>query len=133
LIRAVVDTNVFVSGVFWKGPPYQVLQAWSQGRFKLIATAPILDEYERVLTELSAKYQFGNSMRILELVRLNAELVTPVRFAKPVCRDRDDDKFLAGALAGSAPFLVFGDLDLQAVDGFKGIRVLKARAFLSEL
>ena len=133
MIRAVVDTNVFVSGVFWKGPPYQVLQAWSEGRFKLIATAPILDEYERVLTELSAKYQFGNSMRILEPVRLNAELVTPVRFAKPVCRDRDDDKFLAGALAGSAPFLVSGDLDLQAVDGFKGIRVLKARAFLSEL
>jgi hypothetical protein len=44
----------------------------------MIATVAILDEYERVLNELSAKYGFANPSRILELVRLNAEMVTPV-------------------------------------------------------
>lgn len=133
MIRAVIDTNVFVSGVFWKGPPCQVLQAWSGGRFKLIATTSILDEYDRVLGELANKYNFSNYTRILELVKLNAELVSPVRFTRPVCRDKDDDKFLSAALGGNAPFLVSGDNDLIAVDGFKGIRVLKAKAFLAEL
>lgn len=133
MIRVVVDTNVFVSGVFWKGPPYKVLQVWSGGHFKMIATVAILEEYERVLGELSTKYGFANPSRVLELVRLNAEMVTPVRFARPVCRDRDDDKFLAAALAGNAPVLISGDKDLHAVDGFKGIRVLLPKAFLSEL
>lgn len=67
------------------------------------------------------------------LVKLNAEFVSPVRFTRPVCRDKDDDKFLSAALGGNAPFLVSGDNDLLAVDGFKGIRVLKAKAFLAEL
>ena len=133
MIRAVIDTNVFVSGIFWKGPPHQVLSAWSHGKFKMIATAAILDEYERVFGELSMKYGFTNSPRILELVRLNAELVTPVRFARPVCRDHDDDKFLAAALSGNAPFLVSGDKDLHAVDGFKGIRILQPKQFISVL
>jgi putative PIN family toxin of toxin-antitoxin system len=132
LIRVVVDTNVFVSGVFWKGPPHQVLRAWSAGQFKMIATVAILDEYERVLNELAGKYGFENPRRILELLRLNVEMVTPIRFARPVCRDRDDDKFLAAALAGNAPILVSGDKDLHAVDGFKGIRVLLPKAFISE-
>ena len=103
-----------------------MLQAWSGGRvFKLIATTSILDEYDRVLGELANKYNFSNYTRILELVKLNAELVSPVRFTRPVCRDKDDDKFLSAALGGNAPFLVSGDNDLIAVDGFKGIRVLK--------
>ena len=110
-----------------------MLQAWSGGRFKLIATTSILDEYDRVLGELANKYNFSNYTRILELVKLNAELVSPVRFTRPVCRDKDDDKFLSAALGGNAPFLVSGDNDLIAVDGFKGIRVLKAKAFLAEL
>jgi putative PIN family toxin of toxin-antitoxin system len=98
LIRAVVDTNVFVSGVFWKGTPLQVLEAWTDGKFKLIVTTEILLEYERVLESLSQKAKFSDHQRILELVKLNAEMVNPIAFTKPVCRDKDDDKFLAAAL-----------------------------------
>jgi putative PIN family toxin of toxin-antitoxin system len=99
----------------------------------MIVTSVILDEYERLFGELSTKYGFKNSSRILELVRLNAEIVTPVRFARPVCRDQDDDKFLAAALSGNTPFLASGDKDLRKVDGFKGIRVLQPKQFLSVL
>ena len=27
-LRVVMDTNVFVSGLFFSGPPYQILEAW---------------------------------------------------------------------------------------------------------
>ncbi len=27
-MRIVLDTNVFVSGVFFAGPPYKILEAW---------------------------------------------------------------------------------------------------------
>jgi predicted nucleic acid-binding protein len=44
-MRAVIDTNVFVSGIFWAGPPRQILVAWQTGRFKLVLSSAILEEY----------------------------------------------------------------------------------------
>jgi putative PIN family toxin of toxin-antitoxin system len=55
LIRVVVDTNVFISGIFWSGTPMKVLEAWIDGKFKLIISHDILVEYERVFEELDEK------------------------------------------------------------------------------
>jgi predicted nucleic acid-binding protein len=44
-IKAILDTNVFISGVFWKGPPFEILKAWQEQRFRLAISPPILDEY----------------------------------------------------------------------------------------
>jgi predicted nucleic acid-binding protein len=30
-VKAVVDTNVFASGIFWKGKPELVINAWVEG------------------------------------------------------------------------------------------------------
>jgi predicted nucleic acid-binding protein len=35
MIRLVLDTNVFVSGIFWSGPPYKILQAWQKSEISL--------------------------------------------------------------------------------------------------
>jgi predicted nucleic acid-binding protein len=53
-VKIVVDTNVFVSGVFFSGPPHQILQAWRDGKAQLVISPAILDEYVRVGEELSA-------------------------------------------------------------------------------
>lgn len=29
-IKAVLDTNVVISGIFWKGPPSEILEAWQK-------------------------------------------------------------------------------------------------------
>lgn len=47
-IKAILDTNVFISGVFWQGPPFEILKAWQEQRFRLVISPPILDEYRRV-------------------------------------------------------------------------------------
>jgi predicted nucleic acid-binding protein len=40
-VKIVLDTNVFVSGVFFSGPPHQILQAWRGGKVQLaIAHCP---------------------------------------------------------------------------------------------
>lgn len=133
MIRAVVDTNVFVSGVFWKGTPLKVLEAWIDGKFKLIATSQILVEYERVLESIGQKTKFTDHKRILELVKLNAEMVNPIAFTKPVCRDKHDDKFLAAAIGGSAQYIVTGDADLLILDAYQNLKIKKPNVFLSEL
>ena len=49
----VLDTNVVVSGIFFHGPPASILEAWFEGRFEVYATPKILEEYLRVLEEVS--------------------------------------------------------------------------------
>ena len=41
-MRVVVDTNVFVSGVFFTGPPHEILNAWRDQRLELILSPEIL-------------------------------------------------------------------------------------------
>ena len=52
-MRIVLDTNVFISGVFFGGAPGMILQAWRSGEVSLVVSKPILEEYERVGAELS--------------------------------------------------------------------------------
>jgi predicted nucleic acid-binding protein len=47
-LKVVMDTNVFISGVFFSGPPFQILKAWQSGKFELVVSQEILDEYRRV-------------------------------------------------------------------------------------
>ena len=47
-LKVVLDTNVFISGVFFSGPPSSILQAWQSGEFEIVASQEILDEYQRV-------------------------------------------------------------------------------------
>ena len=55
-MKVVLDTNVFVSGVFFSGPPYQILQAWRDQKIELIVSPEILAEYQRVSQILAAPY-----------------------------------------------------------------------------
>lgn len=132
-MKAVIDTNVFVSGIFWKGSPHQVLLAWQKGYFRPVVSPPVLEEYRRVLTELASRHIGVRYEPILELVELHAEVVSPVTFVRPVCSDHDDDKFLEAALASGAGYVVSGDKALLTVDGHHGLKVISPHAFLKEL
>jgi hypothetical protein len=55
-MRIVLDTNVFVSGIFFTGPPYQILRAWREGRIRIVYSSAIFEECRRVLIELSGQF-----------------------------------------------------------------------------
>ncbi len=55
-MRLILDTNVLMSGVFFAGPPAQILEAWSEGKVQLVLSVEILQEYDRVGRELTRKY-----------------------------------------------------------------------------
>jgi uncharacterized protein len=101
-VKAVLDTNVFISGVFWTGPPFEILKAWQEQRFELAISRPVLGEYRRVLDEMTKKRPQPGLNSILRVIELHSEIVEPVSFTKPVCGDPDDDKFLEAALAAQA-------------------------------
>src|SRR5262245_58833105 len=115
MIKAIIDTNIFASGVFWQGAPFQILQSWERKRFAWVVSAEILEEYNRVLLEMATGRTDIDVGRILDVVSLNAELVRPIAFARPICTDPDDDKFLGAAVVAGADFVVSGDRALLKV------------------
>jgi putative PIN family toxin of toxin-antitoxin system len=103
-IKAILDTNVLISGVFWKGPPFEILKAWQEQRFRLAISLPILEEYRRVLDEFAKERQMLVLNSVLKVIELRSEIVKPVPFSEPVCSDPDDDKFLEAAIAAGAVY-----------------------------
>jgi putative PIN family toxin of toxin-antitoxin system len=51
-MKFILDTNVFISGIFFCGPPSKILKAWADQKFQLVLSQQILDEYQRVSEEL---------------------------------------------------------------------------------
>ena len=49
-MKAVIDTNVFVSGIFWEGNfCSQIIEKWRKSKFDLICSMKRLDEFVRTL------------------------------------------------------------------------------------
>ena len=131
-MRIVLDTNVFVSGVFFSGAPHQILNAWQLGEFELAASQEILDEYLRVGKELAKEHPVIDLEPMINFVLEHATIFKPVILKEPVCEDPDDDKFFACALACGGKVIVSGDKHLLKVSGYLGIDVLKPREFVDK-
>jgi uncharacterized protein len=131
-LKVVMDTNVFVSGVFFSGPPYQILKAWQSGEFELIVSREILDEYRRVGEILGEEHPGVDLKPVLNFVLEHAKVYKSAVLKEPVCEDPDDDKFIACALASGSKIIVSGDKHLLKISGYQRIQVLKPRAFVDE-
>lgn len=132
MIKLLLDTNVFMSGIFCSGHPERILNAWSDGKIKLIVSPEILNEYVRVGNILSKKYSGVDISPFIDLVTIYGEFVSPVVLKEPVSRDVDDDKFIATALAAKCKLIVSGDKDLLTVDGCFGIEIIKPNEFVNK-
>jgi predicted nucleic acid-binding protein len=84
-LKIVLDTNVFISGVFYSGPPYQILKAWRDGIIQLLISDEIFEEYRRVGEILANGFPKVDIGSFLELLAINTEHVTPKELPKPVC------------------------------------------------
>lgn len=130
-LKAVMDTNVFISGVFFSGPPYQILKAWQSGEFELVISKEILNEYRRVGEILAEVHPGIDLSPILTFVIEHAKVYKPAKLKERVCEDPDDDKFIACALASDSSIIISGDKHLLNVSGYQGVEVLKPREFIN--
>jgi putative PIN family toxin of toxin-antitoxin system len=129
-MRIVLDTNVFISGVFWKGPPSTVVDACSKGQVDLVLSPAIIEEYRRVGHDLADRYRSLDLDPIIDALVTAGSVVSDHELIARVCSDPDDDKFLAAAVAGRATFVISGDKALLRVREYHGVRIASARQFV---
>ncbi len=131
-MRVILDTNIFVSGVFFGGPPGRVLEAWRAGVITPVLSAEILEEYQRVAEILSHDHPGVDLGPILALLAIHSKIVEAPPLPEPVAADPEDDKFLACALAAQTATIISGDKHLLRASGWRSVRVLTPRQFVEE-
>ena len=83
-MKVILDTDVFISGIFFSGPPSQILKAWANQTFQIVLSRQILEEYQRVAEGLSSKLQAIDIMPIIELVTIHGQFIDTRGFDIPV-------------------------------------------------
>ena len=130
-MKAVLDTNVFVSS-FFGGNPRKVIDLWKTGELTLCLSAPIVDEYVAVLRKLGLEGE-DELGELLDLFARGTHLLftatTPPLAV--VAADPTDDKFIECAVALHADVIITSDKALRRVGSYMGIRILSPQDLLS--
>jgi len=131
VIRAVVDTNVFVSS-FFGGNPRKIIDLWKSGKITLCLSKPIVNEYIDVLRRLGLQ----NEKELDELLSLFAHGYQVIFTSKTpelsvVEKDPDDNKFIECAVALKAEFVITGDRALKEIKEYMAINIVNPKDFIS--
>ena len=133
-MRLVVDTNVLVSALLFRGPVSRLHAHWAAGRVRLLMSVETEAELVRVLCY--PKFKLPPSV----VTALVASEILPFRErvevspGQPVSRDPADDAFLWVASAGRADALVTGDDDLLSLgELWEGVRIHRPAEILAIL
>jgi len=130
-VRIVLDTNIVLSALLWRGTPYRLFDAIrQQPDVQLYSSATLLAELADVLTRPSPTKQLATIGKTAREVTADylavVEIVAPATLSAPVSRDPDDDQVLACALAAQADLIVSGDGDLLTLKSFQGVPIVTA-------
>ena len=116
-MNVIVDTNVIISGIFFTGPPFEILNAWKNKKFELIVSHEILDEYREVADELSNQFPEIDQSKTINLISIQSKMYLSIASDEQVTDDPKDEKFISCALASKTKFIVSGDKHLLRVSG----------------
>jgi uncharacterized protein len=137
-LRAVIDTNLFVSGLFARDALSAQLQdLWINQEFELITSLEILKEVSRVFAYPRIKERFKpkeeNIRRFFRLIFRKAIISKDIYHTDKIVDDPTDNKFLACALEKKADYIISRDPHLRNLKHFHGIQIVDATTFIEKV
>lgn len=127
-MKVVIDTNVLISGIFWGGTPYKILELWENKKVKIFASKSMLNEYFKVLDIMDKEGSVAKKWQ-LSLLQ-NSTIVEDVNQVQ-LCRDPDDDKFINCALIVKASHIISGDQDLLTLGEISNVKIVNPAQFVA--
>ena len=135
-MRIVIDTNIWISGLLWRGLPWKLLCLAEAGEVELCMAPSMLVElaevlsYERLQPRLE---QLGLIPAELVAYAMNLASILEVPGGPSiVLADPDDDVFLRCAVIAGAACVVSGDDHLVDLGTYADIPILTVRDFLAQ-
>ncbi|MFO7979925.1 MAG: putative toxin-antitoxin system toxin component, PIN family [Candidatus Aminicenantes bacterium] len=132
--KIVLDTNVFISALLFRGPTSRLVSFWQKETVSVLMSSEVLKEYAKVLSYPKFKLTKKEIKGLLEQELLPYVIPIKVkRHLKVITQDPDDNKFLELALEGKADFILSGDKHLLDLKDFHGIQVMTPAEFFSSV
>ena len=135
-IRAVLDTNVFVSAALSKNansPTRETLDRWKRDEFVLLICTSLAEEIVEKLLD-----RHVDNEKVVDLVKTLADwaewVEVPAEKIESLLSDPDDNVIVACAVEGGANYLVTYDPHFDSLQGeYRGVKIVKAIPFLEAL
>ena len=134
MIRAVIDTNVTVSGLLFGGLPLKIIHAALARQFEWVISPILINELERVLR--SDKFALSDhEIQVLTAPILGlAEIIVPEKTLSVITRCPADNRVLECAVEGRCSVIVSGDRrDLLSLKHYHHVEIVTARQFFDRL
>jgi uncharacterized protein len=137
MYRVVLDTNILISGLIWRGIPGQAIDAATQYRFRLLLSESLLQELQITLYRPKfTKVIAASGQRVDDLIGKVIQASIFVQSAEVpagVVRDPKDRHVLACAVGGDADCIVTGDADLLTLGSYAHIPIWTVAHFMEQL
>lgn len=131
-MKIVLDTNIFISGFFWKGDSYKILTLWRDKRFQLITSKEIIDEIIKVLKDFKIRLPDDILKELINSIIKNSIFVKP-KEKFDVSIDKSDNKFIEAAIEANADFIITQDNHLLILKKFRNIKIINPKEFLKTI
>jgi len=131
MIKVVLDTNVFISALFWKGAPHQVFKRILEGAILNFISPEIVAEIQGRLLD-KFKLPPEKVKEFLEIIIFSSKVVYPKKKLNIVKEDPSDNKIIECALEAKASFIISGDKHLLNIKKYKGIKIVSPKEILSQ-
>lgn len=137
-LRAVIDTNLFISGLFARDTLSSQLQdLWINQDFELVTSVEIIKEVSRVLYYPRIQERFKpkeeNIRRFFRLIFRKAIISKDIYKTDRITDDPTDNKFLACALEKEADYIISRDPHLRNIKHYHRIQIVDARSFIDKV
>ncbi len=136
-MKVVFDTNIWLSGIFWKGEASKIIESCIAKKVEIIITKEILSEITKVL-DTEAKFQKfieDRNQKIEDLIRTILSISTLIETKSKIDLIKthpQDNIILEAARDGGVNCIVSYDNHILNMIEFRKIRILNPKEFLEE-
>lgn len=134
MIRAVLDTNILLSGLIVSlGYPAAIIDAFKKSDFIFLTSEILLWELKKIVQypRIYKRYRLSEKKieEYFKILRLYGIIVYPKDALEVLVNQPIDNMVLATAVKGKADYIVSGDRHLLKLKKYKGIKILPPAEF----
>lgn len=131
-MRIVLDTNVFISGIFWEGNYCsRIINKWKNNEFDLISSKEIIEEFVNTMKNFKIRMPDEIIKEWEKLIIKNSIFVNPKIKIEIIKQYPDDNKFLEAGITGKANFIISQDKHLLNLKIYEEILIINPQNFLT--
>ncbi len=137
MLRVLLDTNILLSGLFFKGNERELLMAVLQGKIKCVIPEDVYEEWERIISHKFRETEnLDMTIELAYAIFFKCQIipremyVSTIEDAKTIIADVKDVPVLACAIKSVPDYLVTGDEDFHKIQKRVRFKIVRTKQLL---